>query len=430
MDLPNAVADVRSAVDALTGVGVEEVDSNVLRAQLRELKLTQSRLDAQLARLTFHADASGAWIGTGARDTAEWLGKETGTSTQRNRVATGLGEAMSKSTSLADAVTSGRVSSEKAAAAVGASGDHALDDEIVAEITGLPLAGVRPATEAWRARNDAESDADIARRQRDRRFLRLTGQSDGMTRVDGLLDPESAAVVRATLDAVMSESAFDSSGRRRDQRCADALTQLAAAASKGDIAGGRSNAKLLVTVPFETVVERGAARGVTHVGPTLDASTVRKLACDAGIHRVITGPGSSVLDFGHQTRLVPDNLFLALVARDQHCRWPGCTIRATWCDAHHVVEHAVGGTTSEATCALFCHHHHSVAHQPGWSISGDGHEFVIHHPDGTIETSRPPDVRTGESSADPPLATAPRADSIGGKLSDSPAPTSMQLELV
>ena len=128
----------------------------------------------------------------------------------------------------------------------------------------------------------------------------------------------------------MNESAFDNSNRTRDQRCADALVQLAKAASKGDITGGRSNAKVLVTSSYEMVCERATTRGRTHVGSTLDADSIRAMCCDAGMHRVITGPGSSILDFGHETRLVSENLFLALVARDQHCRWPGCTIRATW----------------------------------------------------------------------------------------------------
>ncbi|MEL6890288.1 MAG: DUF222 domain-containing protein, partial [Actinomycetota bacterium] len=126
--------------------------------------------------------------------------------------------------------------------------------------------------------------------------------------------------VRPTLDAVISESAFDGSEHSREQRCADAVTLLAKAASKGEITGGRSNAKVLATVPFKTVAERATHGGRAHAGHPLDAATIRPMCCDAGIHRVVTGPGSSILDFGHESRLVSDNLFLARVARDQHCR--------------------------------------------------------------------------------------------------------------
>lgn len=394
MEIRAAIMAVGDAADSCALVDLDGVGAVELRRQLASFRTGLSCLEAQYARMAHAAEQAGAHLGTGARDTAEWVGNQTGTSTSKNRVAAGLGEAMAKSPELADAVNSGLISSDKANAAVGVAGGLTFDAEFVEEISVLPLASVRPAAEQWRAANDAEREADRAAQQRSRRFLRLSGQADGMTRVEGLLDPESAAIVRTSLDAVMNESAFDESGRRRDQRCADAWVQLSKAASKGQIVGGRSNAKVLVTVPFETVTERGTARGVTHAGPSIDADAVRQMACDAGIHRVVTGPGSSVLDFGRENRLVSENLFLALVARDQHCRWPGCTIRATWCDAHHVTEWGHQGRTNESTCVLLCHHHHSLTHQPGWTVTGDGHEFVVHHPDGTTQTSRPPTTRS------------------------------------
>ena len=403
MDLVNAVTATSVATDRLADLSVDSVEATVLRSQLKRLKGVQSRLEAQIGRLTYAADAAGAFIGTGARDTAEWLGKETGTSTRKNRTATQLGEAMSKSDELAEAVASGQLSSDKATAAVGAAGNQPLDTEVIEEIADLPLNAVKTAVENWRARTDPDRDSDIAASQRARRRLRLTDQPDGMTRIDGLLDPESGAIVRSTLDGIMNQSADDGTNRSREQRCHDALVQLGAAASKGKIRGGRSNTKLLASVPFDTIVERAAARGRTHVGPTLDPATVRKLACDAGIHRVITGPGSSILDFGHETRLISENLFLALVARDEQCRWPGCTIRATWCDGHHIVEWADHGPTNDENCVLLCHRHHQLSHEPGWKVTGTGAELTIHHPDGSTEISRPPGtIPTGTTGREPP----------------------------
>lgn len=449
MDATSAVAAVGAAVDALASAPLDSVEATELRSQLATLKVAESKLTAQLGRFTHAADAINAWVGTGARDTSEWLGRETGTSTRKNRTAADLGKAMGESDELAAAVTSGELSSDKAAAAVGAAGGDIIDAELLDQIADLPLPSVRPTTEQWRARNHAADDeADRAGRQRARRHLRLTGTDDGMTRIEGLLDPSSASIVRTTLDSIMNESSFDGTDRTRDQRCADALTQLAKAASKGDIAGGRSNAKVLVTVPFESVCERGGMPGRSHAGPTLDAATIRQMCCDAGIHRVVSGPGSSILDFGRENRLVSDNLFLALVARDQHCRWPGCTVRAPWCDAHHVIEWLEGGATSESTCALLCNYHHSVSHLPGWSISGDGHEFTIHHPDGSTQVSRPPRPARGATTTsveerlgprvqgnDPPSESTSRADSIGRETTtddvlESLQRTARQLELI
>lgn len=411
MELADAVSATSVAVDGVATVCIDRCDATNLRNQLARMKQVQSKFDAQLARLTHAADAAGAFIGTGSRDTAEWLAKETGTSTRKNRSASELGEAMSKSHALADAVTSGGLSSDKASMIVGAAGDEVVDNTLLEAVVDLPLTAVKPEVEKWRARQHPNRDADIADVQRARRYLRLTSQPDGMTRVDGLLDPESGAIVRSALDGVMHMSFNDGTTRTRDQRCADAFTQLAHASSKGDIKGGRSNTKLLATVPFQTITERSNERGTTHVGATLDAATVRKLACDAGIHRVITGPGSSILDFGHETRLVSENLFLALVARDRHCRWPGCTIRATWCDAHHIIEWADGGPTTDENCALLCHRHHQLSHQPGWKITGTGNELRVHHPDGSIDISKPPGAAT------------PRAATTGREQQSPDAPT-------
>jgi hypothetical protein len=418
MEIADAVNATSVAADALAEVCPDRCDVSTLRSGLRDLKLAQSRIDAHLARLTHAADAAGAFIGTGARDTAEWLGKQTGTSMLKNRAAAELGEAMATSGELADAVTSGSLSTDQASVAVGAADGRALDAEIVEEIANLGLGDVKPAVERWRSRHDPDGDASLAERQRTQRRLTLTKVRGGMTLVGGLLDPDSASIVRTTLDGIMSQSAFDRTSRTREQRCADALIQLCSAASKGKLAGGRSNTKLIATVPFETVVERAAARGHTHVGPTLDPDTVRRLVCDAGIHRMVTGPGSSILDFGHENRLVSENQFLALVARDQRCRWPGCTIRATWCDAHHIVHRADHGPTNDENLVLFCHRHHQLSHQRGWRITGTGAELTVHHPDGSVEISRPPKPVSGA----PPSANPPRAGTTGREPSDPDVP--------
>ena len=96
-----------------------------------------------------------------------------------------------------------------------------------------------------------------------------------------------------------------------------------------------------------------------------------------------------------------DNLFNALVVRDQHCRWPGCTIRATWCDAHHITEWANHGSTDQDNCVLLCHRRHQLSHQPGWTITGTGTALEVRHPDGSVKVSKPPGAR------------APRAGTIG-----------------
>jgi hypothetical protein len=153
MELAAAVTAVDAATRALGQTPIEGVGADEFRDLLQRLKVASSRLEAQVGRL-------GSFIGTGARDTAEWLGKETGTSTRKNRNATELGQAMADSDELNEAVTNGDLSADKATIIVGAAGGKPVDTELLDEVTDLPLNAVRPAVENWRTRNDPAGDPD------------------------------------------------------------------------------------------------------------------------------------------------------------------------------------------------------------------------------------------------------------------------------
>ncbi|AXJ11884.1 HNH endonuclease signature motif containing protein, partial [Arthrobacter sp. PM3] len=79
-------------------------------------------------------------------------------------------------------------------------------------------------------------------------------------------------------------------------------------------------------------------------GP-VTASTVRKIACDADIIPVLLGTAGRVLDIGRASRIFPPHIRKALIARDQGCAFPGCTIPASWCEAHHIDYWSRGGST-------------------------------------------------------------------------------------
>lgn len=103
-------------------------------------------------------------------------------------------------------------------------------------------------------------------------------------------------------------------------------------------------------------------------GPT-SATTLRKIACDADIIPALLGTKGEVLDLGRKTRLFTTAQRLALVARDQGCTFPNCTIPAPWCEAHHVTYWNHGGLTTTSNGALLCSHHHHLIHKDQWSIT-------------------------------------------------------------
>jgi hypothetical protein len=99
------------------------------------------------------------------------------------------------------------------------------------------------------------------------------------------------------------------------------------------------------------------------------------LACDATVIAAVLGAGSQPLDIGRATRTVPAGIRRALVARDHHCAFPGCTIPPAWCHAHHVWFWADGGPTALNNLVLLCPHHHRLIHHSDWecAITADGH---------------------------------------------------------
>jgi hypothetical protein len=88
---------------------------------------------------------------------------------------------------------------------------------------------------------------------------------------------------------------------------------------------------------------------------------------------------------------VPTPIRRGLTARDQYCRFPGCTARR--CDAHHIEHWADGGSTSLDNLMLLCRRHHTLLHEGGISIERNAlGGLAFARPDGRVidVVPRPP----------------------------------------
>jgi hypothetical protein len=101
-------------------------------------------------------------------------------------------------------------------------------------------------------------------------------------------------------------------------------------------------------------------------GGRITAGEARRLACTAGILPAVLGGDSEVLDLGRRRRLFTPAQRKAMRMRDQQCRAEGCTIPATWCEAHHLTPWSTGGNTDLDDGVLLCSHHHHRAHDPAY----------------------------------------------------------------
>ena len=119
--------------------------------------------------------------------------------------------------------------------------------------------------------------------------------------------------------------------------------------------------------PFQPGAPMGHTGTMLFTGP-VTAATARKIACDADIIPVLLGGEGRILDIGRASRVFPPHIRKALTARDQGCAFPGCTIPAPWCEAHHITYWSRGGPTGTENGTLLCSHHHHVIHKEQWTI--------------------------------------------------------------
>jgi hypothetical protein len=116
-------------------------------------------------------------------------------------------------------------------------------------------------------------------------------------------------------------------------------------------------------------------------GPALAPETVRRLGCDASVVRIIERDGRP-LSVGRRTRAIPPALRRALRAREDGCRFPGCTHRR-FLHAHHIKHWARGGETKLENLVNLCSHHHRLVHEGGFAVERTGPRSIrFCRPDG------------------------------------------------
>src|SRR5213082_336000 len=123
-------------------------------------------------------------------------------------------------------------------------------------------------------RVDAAGALAEANRAYQRRYFHIGEPHDGLVRIDGLLDSEGGATVRAALAARMKPIKDDD--RTHGQRCADALVEFCrqGSGSKRDGSGPRPQLIIRATVETRAGIP-GAPAGELEGGGTVPAETVQ-----------------------------------------------------------------------------------------------------------------------------------------------------------
>jgi hypothetical protein len=223
------------------------------------------------------------------------------------------------------------------------------------------------------------------------RVFRMAVSSNGRIYLSGHLDAVGGETVHAALEALMNGDRPAGDLRTHAERMGDALVALARRALRGGelptVRGAPAQVRVSIDW-FALCAERGApgvAGGELPFAGPIGPETARRLACDAGVVRLLTDPAGLPLDVGQEQRTATAAIRRAVELRDGHCVFTGCTIPAAWCDVHHVIHWAHGGPTSCENGALLCERHHTAVHEGGFRVARDPGTAVwhTHRPDGS-----------------------------------------------
>jgi hypothetical protein len=381
------------------------------RDEVAALWVEMTRLDAQFARRLAELDRSAEWSVDGARSAAGWLAANvraaSGEAHHRVKIARQTAAMPVAST----AWERGEIGSRhvdalaRVRSAANADAEFAVFEPTLTDVArqGRPedVANVgaqwRDALESHLGRDGAEH-RDRGHEQRGVHFSRSL---DGVGVIDGTFDVEGAETIERGLNRSYERAHAAGDPRSPAQQRADAMVEIFRHYLDGRPRGTNRPHLMLLA---DTATLSGEAVGTceTLSGYRLHPGTLRRLACDAIIQRVVLDTDGVPLEMGRATRTFTSDQYRAIMVRDGGCRWPRCDARPDDCEAHHGDFWEHGGLTDIANGIAHCRGsgHHRMLHEGGYTVTGDPNgELTYWDPDGNVYgTSRP-------RKAPPPILT-------------------------
>lgn len=236
------------------------------------------------------------------------------------------------------------------------------EERLVDIVEGLDAVDTGKTVEYWRQSVDGPGELE-ADTQWARRGLSSSWTVGGMLKVDGWLTPTAGEAFLAGLDANNPPRRPDDHRTPR-QRRHDALENLCRDwldnGTTPIVGGEKPHINLLCDIPALQAIAGGTHE--TLDGQIIDIDTLRMIACDCSIARIVLGPQSEILDVGRKTRVWSPAQRRAIVARDGHCQGKGCRAEPEHCDIHHTLHWADGGETTVDAGKLYCRPCHTQEH--------------------------------------------------------------------
>jgi len=395
--LESLAAAAREALSLLDDASGQDAD---WLAAVRQVEVAERIAHGVKLRLLAEADRRrAARAGIGA-----WLSAELGYGSSRARGLAEEARRIGGMPELAGKLTAGELNQdqtrvvERAVKAAHGSGVDAAG-AVTETLAVIERDGVSKAKERVRVLEETLAPGtvkDLAARQRARSFLRVGETSDGMVRIDALLDATRGTVVRSAIDQMVAGGLharqYDKAERLPEdvvsveQMGAQALTRLAevyltaSQERRTQPFGPKTlfitrapdsprNSATDATAPRLSEIPAGCATTVygqlvpADGLPSMRDSAASVLTVDPASGEPIALDGRG-LDTDPEARLASADQRTALAFRDRECSEPGCSRPAAWSlHAHHETAYRDGGTTVMRNLVLLCSEHHVLRHQ-------------------------------------------------------------------
>ena len=250
------------------------------------------------------------------------------------------------------------------------------------------------ARRARQAREELERDriADLEEHRRARRSLTWGRTHDGMTRMNALLDPESAAIITGALDTALSPrkggprfvdaeeqaraARQEADPRTTDQLAVDTLVEIVLLATRAatteldlEKVFGSNSPAVRVHVPLEALLTGTGTGWIEGQDAPISAHTAARHMCTSGLLPVLFD-GRISIDTGKTHRLHSTRQRIAIAAQWGGCAWHGCSRPPSMTEIHHM-EAFDGENTTLCNAIPLCRFHHMQLHNRGWRIRVD-----------------------------------------------------------
>ena len=244
------------------------------------------------------------------------------------------------------------------------------------------IRGVREAE----ARLDADGVEPREEQLRRERSLTMREDDHGMVHLHARLDPESAAPVKAAIEALVSDILRrrepDSSQagpvlddhRTIPQLQADALALLARhTLGCTHTLTPLVKTTVVVRLNLETLVDGIGHASIDGIDQPVSAATARRMAADAELIPAVLGGESLPLDLGRAARFFTRAQRLALAERDGGCA--SCGQNIGYVEAHHINWwERDTGPTDLLNGVMLCSYCHHQMHREDWTIRATASE--------------------------------------------------------